>query len=271
MTQERIAELAEALLDARDSQRQIAPLSDTERAFTMEDAKAIGLRIRSLRLATGEVPVGRKIGFTNRTIWEKYNITGPVWGDIWDSTLHLTDSGTATVPLPRLTEPRIEPEIVFGLSAPPEAAMDDAALLACIDWAAHGFEVVMSPYPGWRFVAPDCMAAFGLHGALYVGPRLPLAALGDDPVAVLSGLTCELWNGETRIGEGRGAYVLGGPVQALRFLLDALAADPSQPPLRAGDVVTTGTLLDGIEMQAGERWRSEIHGAPFETLDVTFT
>lgn len=257
-------------MDARAGLRQITPLSDTFPQFTMADAQAVSLRLRALRLDAGEVPKGRKIGFTNSTIWKKYNITGPIWGDVWDDTLAYLDSETATVALPHLTEPRIEPEIVFGFSSTPSADMDDAALMKTIDWAAHGFEVVFSPYPGWRFVAPDCMAGFGLHGKLFIGPQHELAELGPDPVATLSALTCDLYCGKMLIGTGRGEYVLGGPVQALRFLLDAIQGT-DHPLIQPGDVVTTGTLLDGHEMQPGETWRTQIHGAPFEPLTVTFT
>jgi 2-oxo-3-hexenedioate decarboxylase len=36
----------------------------------------------------GEVPVGRKIGFTNRTIRAEYNVYGPVWGYVYNRTVH---------------------------------------------------------------------------------------------------------------------------------------------------------------------------------------
>jgi 2-oxo-3-hexenedioate decarboxylase len=47
--------------------------------------------------------------------------------------------------------------------------MDEQALLACVAWAAFGFEIMQSLFLGWHFRAPDTVAAFGLHGALFVG------------------------------------------------------------------------------------------------------
>ncbi len=38
-------------------------------------------------MARGERPVGRKIGFTNRTIWAEYGVYAPIWGDMYDTTL----------------------------------------------------------------------------------------------------------------------------------------------------------------------------------------
>ena len=54
-----------------------------------------------------------------------------------------------------LTEPKIEPEIMFGFVAAPSPGMDDAALLSCIAWVAHGFEIAQSIFPDWKFSAAD--------------------------------------------------------------------------------------------------------------------
>ena len=266
---DRIAALAEDLLSARDSGRQRPPLSDTEDAFGWDDAHAIAARIRTLRIASGETPVGRKIGFTNRTLWPRYSVNGPIWGDMFDRSVIQLDAAQATVYLPRVPEPRIEPEIVFGFGATPASGMSDAELLDCIEWVAHGFEIVTSVYPGWTFAAADCQAAFGLHGALLVGPRQPLARMGDAPAETLAALELTLTGGEVR-AEGRGTDVLGGPLQALRFLLDGLDKTPGETPLKAGDIVTTGTLTDAMPVAPGDRWQTELRGCDLPGLDVTF-
>ncbi len=41
---------------------------------------------------------------------------------------------------------------------------------------------------------------------------------------------------------GQGSNVLGGPLSALRHLVELLARDPHNPPLQAGEIITTGTL-----------------------------
>ena len=91
----------------------------------------------------GEKRVGRKIGFTNRTIWEEYKVYAPIWGYVYKYTLHEL-SNTTSLSLAGLAEPRIEPEIVFGLAGAPDPEMDEAALLSCVEWVAHGFEIVQS-------------------------------------------------------------------------------------------------------------------------------
>jgi 2-oxo-3-hexenedioate decarboxylase len=73
--------------------------------------------------------------------------------------------------------------------------MDETALLACIDWVGHGFELVQSIFPGWKFSAPDAVAAFGLHGALLIGPCHPIAAHAEDWSRTLSSFEIDLKRG----------------------------------------------------------------------------
>jgi 2-oxo-3-hexenedioate decarboxylase len=40
-----------------------------------------------MRETRGEMPSGRKIGFTNRTIWAEYNVYGPIWGYVHNRTV----------------------------------------------------------------------------------------------------------------------------------------------------------------------------------------
>ena len=72
------------------------------------------------------MPVGRKIGFTNRTVWAEY---APIWGYVYDRTVHNLSEIGDTFPLVGLAEPRIEPEIVFKLAVAPAPGMGEEALL----------------------------------------------------------------------------------------------------------------------------------------------
>ena len=85
-----------------------------------------------------------------------------------------------------LAEPRTEPEIIFKLELAPAPGIDETALRACVDWVGHGLEIVQSIFPRWKFSAPDAVAAFGLHGALLIGPRHSIGAYGEDWSRTLS-------------------------------------------------------------------------------------
>ena len=71
-----------------DTGYQISPFSARLSAFDLDDAYRVTAAIRQMREMRGEMPVGRKIGFTNRTIWAEYNVYGPVWGYVYDRTVH---------------------------------------------------------------------------------------------------------------------------------------------------------------------------------------
>src|SRR5262249_40727956 len=133
--------------------RQVSPFSARYVGFDLADAYRIAARVRQLRTARGETAIGRKIGFTNRAVWAGYGISGPIWGHVYDSTFRDLASAGGVHRLNGLAEPRIEPEIVLHLASAPRADMDDEALLGCVDWIAHGFEIVHSIFPGWAFTA----------------------------------------------------------------------------------------------------------------------
>jgi 2-oxo-3-hexenedioate decarboxylase len=196
-------------------------------------------------------------------------VFAPIWGDMYDTTVRdLTD---AAFDLAAVVEPRIEPEIAFGLARAPEPGMDEAALLGCIDWIAHGFEIVQSLFPGWRFAAADTVAAFGLHGAYFVGPRRRIAAADQAAwLAALASFEIALERDGVLVDRGRAANVLDGPLSALRHLVGLLAQDRLNPPLAAGEIVTTGTLTRAFPVAAGEMWRTTLSGLPLDGIALRF-
>jgi 2-oxo-3-hexenedioate decarboxylase len=264
-------DIAREILSASTARRQIAPLSDRIAAFDLDAAYQVTAALRRQRQARGEQPVGRKIGFTNRTIWEEYGVYAPIWGDMYDTTLKpLASDGV--LDLSPLLEPRIEPEIAFGLARAPQPGMDEAALLGCIDWVAHGFEIVQSIYPGWRFAAADTVAAYGLHGAYRIGPRHRLRDHANvDWLKVLASFEIELSRDGAAVDRGRAANVLDGPLSALRHLVELLAKDSRNPGLAAGEIVTTGTVTRAFPVKAGETWSTRLHGLPLEGIAIRFS
>ncbi len=111
------------------------------------------LTVRALRMARGEQPVGYKIGFTNRNIWQRYNVFAPIWGPVWSSSVQLCE-GEGVIALDKTCQPRIEPEAVFCMRSRPPTGVYLGGLFHCLDWVAPGFEIVQSHQPGWKFAAP---------------------------------------------------------------------------------------------------------------------
>ena len=147
---------------------QVLPFSARYPAFNMDDAYRVMALVNNMRVAHRHKPVGRKIGFTNRRMWDEYGIHSPIWGYVYDRTMQDLAEPLLLAPY---TEPKIEPEIMFGFVTAPSPGMDDAALLSCIAWVAHGFEIVQSIFPDWKFSAADSVVANAMHGALLLGPH----------------------------------------------------------------------------------------------------
>ncbi len=266
-----IQDIAAEAFQVLGTGRQVAPFTARRPDFGLEDAYRVAAAVRARREARGERAIGRKIGFTNRTIWAEYNVHAPIWGYVYDRTVHDLPKGGVDASLSGLVEPRIEPEIVFGLASAPAPGMDEQALIGCVGWVAHGFEIVQSIFPKWKFLAADTVAAFGLHGGLWIGPRHPVGARADDWARELSSFEIDLFRDGVLADHGRAANVLDGPVQALRHLIELIAGDAVHSPLAAGEIITTGTLTRAFPVAAGEVWSTELTGVALEGARIRFT
>ena len=253
----RLDRVADELLAALDDARCVPLPAKAPGSLSVDEAYGVGERLHALRVARGERPLGWKIGFTNRSIWDRYGVYAPIWGPVWDTTAQLLDGSEMTLSLAGLSQPRLEPEIVFGFAAAPRAGMDLEALRGSIGWVAHGFEVVHTHFAGWTFGAADCLADFALHGRLRVGPRRQVSdwpGLGAD----LAALRIALFRDGEQVDTGVGTNVLDGPLNALRLWIDAMAAHTPRWRVQAGEFVTTGTLTDAWPLAPGQRWHTEL-------------
>ena len=253
--------LGEELIEAHENPRLVAPFSERHPGLTPEAGYAGARRLHQYRLGLGWKPVGRKIGFTNRTLWQRYGVHEPMWGMVYDRTLIRAENDRATVSLAGLAQPRIEPEICFKLKRAPRSSEPDE-LLACLEWMAHAVEIVQCHHPNWKVTIADCTADNGLHGRLIVGTPTPLSENLDQVEA-------RLFKGDQLVDRGVGANVLGGPLLSLAHLVELLRKQPAAPPLRAGEIITTGVLTDAHPVAPGETWRTEVTG--MAGLRITFS
>lgn len=262
---------AREMKEAQDAARQIVPFTARFEGFDVESGYRVAQRIHRERIREGAAPVGRKIGFTNARMWSLYGVRAPVWAYVYDTTVALPWQQGADCALGRFVEPKIEPEIVLHFRTAPPAGGDSAAILGCVDWIAHGFEIVQSHFPGWRFGAADTVADQALHGTLLVGePRL-VDHLGADLAQRLASFRVSLLRDGELQEHGMGENVLGSPLRAIAHLSAVLDAQPDCAPIRAGELVTTGTLTAAWPLQPGEVWSTRIEGIDLPGLSARFT
>ena len=260
---------ASELLEILRTARQVPTFTARDPTFDVSRAYEVAARVHAARVARGEGPVGRKIGFTNRKIWDEYGVREPIWGFVYESTLVHARGGRAAAEIGTLAEPRIEPEIALQFRSAPPVTRDEEAILDSIGWIAHGFEIVQSPFPGWKFKVADTVAVNGLHGLLVVGETVPVAAI-PDCAKRLREFRIALKSGDAVAAEGGGANVLGSPLLALAHLTQTLAGLPQFPPVAAGEIVTTGTLTRAFPIRPGERWSTSLVGIDLPGLEISF-
>ena len=266
-----LAHIARRLIEAHDTATMLPPITADAPDFSVADGYAVLADIEARRRTQGWASVGRKIGFTNRTIWPRYGVHQPMWAHVWAHTVHFAKDSRATLDLRPFVQPRIEPEVVFKLKAPVAGTGDPLSVLAATEWIAPGFEIVQSHFPDWKFKAADCTAAFGLHGALVVGEALMVTEANRAALAAaLPACAVTLSRGGTVIDRGVGANVLDGPAHALVHLARLIAEQPQAPKLAAGEIITTGTITDAWPVAAGETWSSDYSAPGLNGLTLQF-
>src|SRR6185503_6767226 len=126
-------DVATELVDALDGNTTIGAITNRDPGFDAEAAYQVSAEILRRRRARGEKPVGRKVGFTNRTIWTEYGVSSPIWGCVYDSTVTYLDEPEGKRAIGHLSQPRLEPEIVLHFKSAPRPTADEQELLSHID------------------------------------------------------------------------------------------------------------------------------------------
>lgn len=268
-SEDNIKAIADEVVAALDGHRQIATFSSRPGGLTLAGAYRVTPLVRAAFEARGETITGRKIGFTNRDMWKVYGVQSPIWGYATSRTTREL-AHTPVVSVEDFVEPRIEPEIMFGLKARPLPDMNEPALLDCIEWVGLGYEIVQSIFPNWKFAAADTVAANGVHGALLVGARHAIAPRQAAWSRELAGFTVELSCDGKLSQRGGGALVLDSPLLALRHLAELTAHDAHNPPLGAGEIISTGTLTLAMPVAKGQSWTTKVSGIALDDITVRF-
>ena len=202
-------------------------------------------------LAAGRRVVGRKIGLTSLAVQKQLGVDRPDFGTLLDDMAIVDGEPIDTT---RLLQPKAEAEIALVLgSALTKARHTVADLIGATAYALAAIEVVDSRIADWNIRFVDTVADNASSG---------LFVLGTQPVSLskldLAGVSMRMTRGEETVSQGSGAACLGNPLNAARWLADALVELGT--PLQAGDIVLTGALGPMVNAGPGQTFVAEIAG-----------
>ncbi|NNF53782.1 MAG: hypothetical protein HKN03_04980 [Acidimicrobiales bacterium] len=201
-------------------------------SFSWNDARRIAVAVDELRRSDGDQVAGYKLGWTSAAMRTALGIERPNWESLWISQ-RIED----VLNLEELIVAKVEPELVCRLGAD----LDPAASLAevagsCTQWTV-GLEIVAPRFGSFVFEWLD-NTADNSSAARFV---IAGFANCDDPSEIAVTMSDRT---ETRTG--RGSAAMGSPVDAVYWLVKALAEEGRQ--LHAGQIVFTGGLTAPFDL-----------------------
>ncbi|BAO43861.1 2-oxopent-4-enoate hydratase [Thiolapillus brandeum] len=261
MNKQQINAFGDELYQALRGRQVVEPLTDRQPEMTIEDAYHVSLRLLDRRLEDGEQVIGKKIGVTSRAVQNMLNVHQPDFGYLTDRMVY--GNGEEIPISEEMIQPRAEGEIAFilkkDLAGP---GVTNADVLAATEAVMPCFEIVDSRVRDWKIRIQDTIADNASCGVFVLGDNIV-----DPRKLELStvGMVVEK-NGEI-ISTGAGAAALGSPVNCVTWLANTLGQFGI--PLKAGEVILSGSLVPLEPVQAGDFMRVEIGG--IGSASVRFT
>jgi 2-keto-4-pentenoate hydratase len=234
--------------------RALLPDGGTGAAYAVQSAWV------SAQLAAGDRVAGRKIGLTNPAVQVQFGVDQPASGFLLAS---MDCPQRQPVDAGRLLQPRMEVEIAFVLARDldiAEPGPDD--VLAATGAVVAALEIADSRVAGWDISIVDLVADNGAAGLFTLGEeRRPPGRLD------LAACPMRLWRGDEEVSSGTGAASLGHPALAVAWL--ARTARSHGLPLRAGEVILSGSLGPVIPVAPGDCFTAEIGGLGTVTAEFS--
>jgi 2-keto-4-pentenoate hydratase len=240
---ETLNRFAQALREAEDGRRAIAPLIAGNPGLTVADAYRIQLFNIQRRLAAGARIAGRKVGLTSRAMQQMMGVDEPDFGVLLDDMF--VEEGDA-IPVAELVQPRVEAEIALVLGRDLRGpGVNSTAALQAVESAVASIEIIDSRISDWKIGLIDTIADNASSARVVVaGRRTPVEGLDLRLIGMALSINGEL------LETGAGAAVLGNPARCLAWLANKLAGFGEH--LKAGDVILAGSLHRALPVKPGD-------------------
>jgi 2-oxopent-4-enoate/cis-2-oxohex-4-enoate hydratase len=253
MVQDKIDKLGDELYTALRTRSTVPPLTDREKAITIEDAYHISLRMVEQRVQLdGEKIIGKKIGVTSKPVQDMLSVFQPDFGFLTDN-MEYADG--AEIPIAgNMIQPKAEGEIAFRLKhdlVGPGISEQDvldatATIMPC-------FEIVDSRIDDWKIRIQDTVADNASCGVFVLGTNEV-----DPRDFDLPNLKMTIYKNGEFVSEGLGSAVQGNPLTAVAWLANTLGEFGI--PFKAGEIILSGSLAPLIPVVAGDEMSLELEG-----------
>jgi len=249
LSTEDISAAAERLDRAEKTRTQIRQLSQEFPAITIDDAYAIQKAWMAIKVSSGRVVKGHKIGLTSKAMQSALNIDEPDSGVLLDD-MFFADGGI--VPTDRFIATRVEAELAFVMArrlSGPDCTMFD--VLNATDFVVPALEILDTRV---ERVDPKTKAARKIFDTIADNAANAGIVLGGRPIRPLEadlrwiGALC-FKNGQLE-ETGLAAGVLNHPATAVAWLANKIA--PHGLALEPGQVVLAGSFIRPIETRKGD-------------------
>jgi len=252
MKASQIEQCAIHLNEAMNKRETLKPLTSQYPELTIDDAYRISLSFLELRLNKGEKVIGKKIGLTSDVVQKMLDVHQPDFGFLTDKMYY--PSGAKIVLQQALIQAKSEGEIAFKLKhdlVGPNITADD--VLSATEQVFACFEIVDSRIDNWQIKIQDTVADNASCGIFVMSEH------GVDPKTV-DFENCEMTiknKGEV-VATGKGSAALGSPLNCVAWLANTLSG--YDIPLKAGDIILSGSLAAMIPCKADDDMRVDIEG-----------
>jgi 2-keto-4-pentenoate hydratase len=260
------AKALEMLVGARATGQPCPPVRGLLPAGDADAAYAVQALWVADQIAAGARVVGRKIGLTNPAVQEQFGVDRPDFGVLFES---MACAPGTPIDGARTLQPKIEAEIAFVLAEDlTGSVIGPAEVAAATAYVVAALEIVDSRIAGWDIDIVDTIADNGSSGLFVLGDRrqrlgrLDLAESAMTLRRVAAGQGGAVGGSGGAVGEvvstGTGASILGHPLAAVAWLAAAVRDHGS--PLRAGEVVLSGSLGPMVAVAPGDAFQADISG-----------
>lgn len=249
LSDEVIAEFAQALWKAEQSRTQVKQFSLARPDMTLEDAYKVQRAWVSRKIASGRRAIGHKIGLTSRAMQRSSNINEPDFGTLLDD-MQFAD-GT-DIPVSRFIVPRVEVELAFLLKKDlqgPGCTIFD--VLSATDFIVPSIEIIDARI---QQVDAETGASRKVFDTISDNAANAGFVLGGSPVRPadvdLRWVGALLYRNGVIEDSGVAGAVLGHPAHGPAWLANKLAAYGEK--LHAGEIILGGSFTAPLPARAGD-------------------